>query len=108
MKFVVSLKIVNYNLSLTIVNDDPALTIINICVNKIFIFNNNRFFFQKWPSFKNNRKKTVANRFYIHDRYSFSKSSKRVVVFKNGHFFRKRNNRFWKRLKSKQQKKTIV
>ena len=44
MKLVVSLTIVNDNLSLKIVNDDPALTIINICVNKIFIFNNNRFF----------------------------------------------------------------
>ena len=70
-----------------------------------FLFSITIVFFQKWPSFKNNRKKTVANRFYIHDRYSFSKSSKRVVVFKNGHFFWKRNNRFWKRLKSKQQKK---
>ena len=45
---------------------------------------------------KNNRKTTVAYRFlFKNDRFSFSKSSKRVGhFFLNGCFFRKRNDCF--------------
>ena len=65
--FVVSVTIVNDDLSLTIVNDDPSLTIVNIIVNKKNFKND--CFLKTDRFFKNNHIKTVANRFIRNDRF---------------------------------------
>ena len=96
IKLVVSLTIVSKDPSLTIVNDDPSLTIANddpllMIANddpSLTIVNiiENKFLFQKRSFLKQSYKKLSQIVFmktigFKNDRYSFSKSSKRVGRF---------------------------
>jgi len=117
VKFVVSLTIFNDKPLLTIFNDDTLLTIVNIIVNNTFFQKRPffvRLFFQKWSFFKKQsykkRSKICFKKWSFSKRivFRFLKVRNEWVVFKNDHFFRKRNNRFWKRLKNEAKKDCLT
>ena len=100
--FIQTIVFIKLVVSLTIVNDDLSLTIANI----IFFFKNYRFF-QKRSFFKNNCIKTVANRFYKKRSFSktivipFLKVQNEWVVFKNDSFFPKTKRSFLKTIEKR-------